>query len=69
MALTLQTTLHMRNGQALSVVETIAQVVSACPANLVFPAGVAMLLAVQLTVANGSKVWVSLSAVDWMEPK
>lgn len=65
MALTLHSTLHFTSAKTLDVVETIAQIVAmvATPALAVWPAGVTV------TAANGDKLWVALSRVEWIEPK
>lgn len=69
-SLTLTTTLHFISGKTLDVVETMAQIWAAAPTSLVYPAAAAAINnAVTLTVANGSKVSVALSRVEWMEPK
>lgn len=55
--------LHMRSGKTLDVVETIAQI-------LALPTGgtASLPYGVTLTAASGAKPWVALNAIEWIEP-
>jgi hypothetical protein len=64
MALTMHAQLHFTSSATLKVAETIAQItaVVAPTPPACWPAGVT------LTVANGDKLWVALSRIEWIEP-
>lgn len=66
----MSTSIHFASGATLDVAETIAQIWALAPQNLTFPAGAALTACtVQLTIANGAKVTVCLTRVEWMAPK
>lgn len=65
MALATHSQLHFPSGSSLKVVETIAQITAMLPPApplAVWPSGILA------QTANGEKVWVSLSMVEWIEP-
>lgn len=56
-------TLHFGSGNSLKVVETIAAITATPPPEpVIWPIGVTV------TDANGHKLWVSLTGVEWIEP-